>query len=46
MTLRNSGQPRGFFRLVVPLVSSAMRRANTQDLSRLKRLLEADPALG
>lgn len=40
MTLRNSGKPAGFPRLVAPLMASAMRRANTKDLRRLKELLE------
>ena len=41
MTLRNRGEPRGFSRLVAPLMARAMRRANTKDLARLKQLLEA-----
>jgi Polyketide cyclase / dehydrase and lipid transport len=40
MVLRNSGEPRGFKRIGAPLMARAMRRANEQDLARLKRLLE------
>ena len=40
MTLRNRGIPTGFSRVVAPFLTFAMRRANAQDLSRLKRLLE------
>jgi hypothetical protein len=41
MTLRNHGAPRGFARLLAPVMASAMRRAMRQDLARLKQLLEA-----
>jgi hypothetical protein len=41
MTLRNRGEPAGFSRLVAPVMATAMRRANTKDLRRLKGLLEA-----
>ncbi len=41
MTLRNTGDPDGFSRLVAPLMVPAMRRANRKDLVRLKALLEA-----
>jgi uncharacterized protein YndB with AHSA1/START domain len=40
MTLRNRGEPAGFARLGAPLLERAMRRANQQDLRRLKTLLE------
>ena len=40
MTLRNRGTPAGFSRLVAPLMAAAMRRANRNDLARLKSLLE------
>jgi uncharacterized membrane protein len=41
MTLRNRGEPSGFFRIAAPLMAAAMRRANRKDLHRLKELLEA-----
>jgi hypothetical protein len=41
MTLRNRGEPAGFSRLVAPIMAPAMRRANHQDLRRLKEILEA-----
>jgi uncharacterized membrane protein len=40
MTLRNRGMPRGFARWVSPFMAMAMRRANRNDLLRLKQLLE------
>ena len=40
MTLRNRGEPAGFKRIGAPVLARAMRRANRQDLARLKRLLE------
>ncbi len=41
MTLRNRGEPSGFSAVAAPLMAGAMRRANRQDLARLKTLLEA-----
>ena len=41
MTLRNRGVPSGFSKLVAPMLSSAVRRANRKDLARLKEILEA-----
>ena len=40
MTLRNRGTPSGFSTLLAPFMETAMRRANQQDLARLKGLLE------
>jgi uncharacterized membrane protein len=40
MSLRNRGEPRGFSKLMAPLMAFAMRRANRADLARLKALLE------
>ncbi|MDP2274708.1 MAG: SRPBCC family protein [Archangium sp.] len=40
MTLRNRGEPSGFSKWMAPLMSMAMRRATTQDLARLKAVLE------
>lgn len=42
MTLRNAGEPTGFARVARPVVQRAMRRANQNDLRRLKQILEAD----
>lgn len=39
MTLRNAGDPAGFSRLYAPVMAAAMRRANRQDLRRLKDIL-------
>ncbi len=41
MTLRNRGSPSGFSRLAAPLMARAIRRANKNDLARLKTILEA-----
>ena len=43
MTLRNRGNPNGFFKLVAPFMARAIRRANRKDLSRLKQLFEQRP---
>jgi hypothetical protein len=40
MTLRNRGEPAGFAKLTAPMVAAAMRRANRNDLERLKAILE------
>ena len=42
MTLRNRGEPSGFGKVAAPMMASAMKRANTKDLRRLKQLLEAE----
>jgi uncharacterized membrane protein len=41
MTLRNRGRPAGFARWLAPFMAIAVRRANQNDLRRLKTLLEA-----
>ena len=40
MTLRNTGAPAGFAKIVTPLMAPAMRRANRKDLAALKAILE------
>jgi len=44
MTLRNRGTPSGFSRVAAPMMKAAMRRVNSKDLMRLKRVLERDSA--
>lgn len=41
MSLRNRGEPTGFSKLAAPIMGQAMRRANRNDLTRLKELLES-----
>jgi uncharacterized membrane protein len=41
MTLRNRGEPSGFSKIAAPLMGIAMRRANRNDLARLKSVLES-----
>jgi Polyketide cyclase / dehydrase and lipid transport len=41
MTLRNRGEPSGFFGVAAPVLRMAMRRATTKDLARLKSILES-----
>ena len=45
MTLRNRGEPSGFSKIASPIMARAMRRANRQDLERLRRILEVRPAV-
>ena len=40
MTLRNRGRPSGFASVAAPVLAQAMRRANRDDLKRLKAQLE------
>lgn len=42
MTLCNRGIPSGFSRFAAPVLERAMRRSTTQDLARLKALLEEE----
>ena len=41
MTLRNRGEPTGFSKLLAPIMTTAMRRANRKDLTSLGRLLDS-----
>lgn len=41
MTLRNRGEPSGFSKVAAPIMGKAMRRANRNDLARLKEILES-----
>lgn len=41
MTLENEGDPGGFFKIMAPMMRSAMNRANRKDLALLKNILEA-----
>jgi uncharacterized protein YndB with AHSA1/START domain len=43
MTLTNRGSPKGFAAITRPLMETAMRRATTKDLARLKHILESHP---
>jgi uncharacterized protein YndB with AHSA1/START domain len=44
MTLRNRGQPSGFSKVAAPAMAAAMRRANENDLRKLRAILEGDKA--
>jgi hypothetical protein len=43
MTLQNRGEPSGFGKVGAPIMAKAMRRANRNDLARLKQILESGP---
>ncbi len=43
MILRNRGEPTGFSKLAAPLIAKAMRRANHNDLRRIREILESRP---
>lgn len=42
MRLRNRGRPAGFSKIAAPMMAAAMRRANRNDLTRLKTILEQE----
>jgi hypothetical protein len=41
MTVRNRGEPTGFAGLAAPILATAIRRATSKDLERLKTILES-----
>ena len=43
MALRNHGRPSGFAKVTAPAMAAGMRRANREDLLRLKEILEGRP---
>jgi hypothetical protein len=43
MTMRNRGEPSGFAKVGAPVMARAMKRAMSQDLERLSRILAARP---
>lgn len=45
MSVQRKGSPAGLFKLLTPLLSFAIRKANNKDLQRLKQIIEGDRAL-
>jgi hypothetical protein len=45
MSLQNKGNPAGLSKLLTPLFSFAIRKANNKDLQRLKQIMEKECAL-
>jgi hypothetical protein len=41
MSLRNRGEPAGYFRFAAPFLATMMRSANGKDLRSIKKILEA-----
>jgi hypothetical protein len=41
ITLRNRGEPTAFAGLAAPILATAIRRATSKDLKRLKTILES-----
>ena len=43
MMLRNRGEATGFSKIAAPIMDKAIRRANREDLQRIKEILESRP---